>query len=170
MQSADQGRCPCDACAGWGTVEYHARLNGQVARYIRSRWPGRLVSANTWPTSIEGPEDLPRVVEMARGSDIVVDVFSTASRRDGGYRPRLVRALAEAGAAYGTNGGPCVRPPQHWQHLRWFIPTLRVAAGHVARLHRDGGRAAEIFCIDGALGDVAHALRVTRRTTPPAPA
>jgi hypothetical protein len=146
MQSADQGRCPCEKCARWGPVEYHARLNAQVATYIKERWPGRLVSANTWPTSIQDPADLPHVLEFAQGSDFVIDVFSTASHGAPDYRARLVAALAEIGVAYGTNGGACVRPPQHWQHLRWFIPTLRVAAEHVARLHADGGRAAEIFC------------------------
>jgi hypothetical protein len=146
MQSADQGRCPCEKCARWGAVEYHARLNSKVATYIKDRWPGHLVSANTWPTSVEDPADLPHVLEMAKGSDFVIDVFSTASQRDPTYRPRLIKALADVGAAYGTNGGVCLRPPQHWQHLRWFIPTLRVPAEHVAQLDADGGRAAEIFC------------------------
>jgi hypothetical protein len=146
MQSADQGRCPCQRCARWGPVEYHARLNGQVASYIKERWPGHLVSANTWPTSLEDPADRPWVVEMGRGCDFLIDVFSTATRRDPALRPALVEALAERGVAYGTNGGLCVRPPQHWQHLRWFIPTLRAPAEHIAGLDRDGGRAAEIFC------------------------
>src|SRR5262249_44120898 len=146
IQAADQGRCPCARCARWGDVEYHARLNRMVATYVKERWPGRLVSANTWPTSVEDPADLPHVLEMARGSDFVIDVFSTAARRGGDHRRPWIAGLPATGVAYGTNGGVCVRPPQHWQHLRWFVPTLRAPAEHVADLDADGGRAAELFC------------------------
>ena len=144
-QSADQKRCPCPRCAGWGDMEYHARLNNRVTAYVKSRWPDKLVAVNTWGISTEDPADLPHLVEMARGADVFIDVFSGVTHRDAGYRRRVVVALDEIGVAYGSHGGVCVRPPQHWQRYRWFIPTLREPARHVAELVADGGRATETF-------------------------
>jgi hypothetical protein len=145
LQSADQGRCPCPRCARWGDLEYHARLTARVTAYVKERWPGKLVNVNTWGVSTEDPADLPHLVEMARGADYLVDVFGGVARRDPGYRRRVVAALDGIGVAYGTNGGISVRPPQHWQRYRWFIPTLREPARHLAGLAADGGRAAELF-------------------------
>jgi hypothetical protein len=145
LQSADQGRCPCDQCARWGNLEYHARLNAQVTSYIKDRWPDKLVGVNTWGVSTEDPADLPHLVAMARRADFLIDVFGWAARRDPRHRRRAVDALSSISVAYGTNGGVCVRPPQHWQRYRWFIPTLRETARHLAQLHADGGRAAETF-------------------------
>jgi hypothetical protein len=145
LQSADQGRCPCERCARWGAVEYHARLNARVAAYVKDRRPDAVVGVNAWGLSIEDPADLPHLLELARGADFFIDVFGSAARRDPAHRRRVAAALAAMGVAYGTNGGPSVRPPQHWQRLRWFLPCLREPAGTVARLAADGGRAIETF-------------------------
>src|SRR5262249_44734246 len=78
LQSADQGRCPCGRCARWGDLEYHARLNARVTAYVKGRWPGKVVGVNTWGVSTEDPADLPHLLEMARGSDFLIDVFGWA--------------------------------------------------------------------------------------------
>jgi len=41
LQSADQGRCPCQECRRWPDTEYHARLDIRVSEYIRAHWPAR---------------------------------------------------------------------------------------------------------------------------------
>jgi hypothetical protein len=74
-----------------------------------------------------------------------IDLFSGVARRDPGHRRRVVAAPDAIGVAYGENGGVCVRPPQHWQRYRWFLPTLREPARHLAALVADGGRATETF-------------------------
>ena len=148
FQSADQGRCPCAACARWGDVEYHARLNARAGAYVKERWPGKLVAVNTWSLHFPDPADLPHVVSMTRHAEWLIDAHSSAAERDPAYRRTVIEAIAPC--AYGTVGGPFVEPPLHWERDRWFLPCLRLAARHAAELYEEGGRAMEVFFHIGA--------------------
>jgi hypothetical protein len=142
MQSADQGRCPCEACRRYGEAEYHALLNVRAAEYIRSRWPDRTIGVNSWGMNFHDPANLPFLVQMSRAIDYLIDVHNTAGRSDPGYRRTLIQSLE---CAFGTLGGPQVEPPQHWERDRWFLPTLRRVGEHLQQLFQEGGRACEYF-------------------------
>ncbi len=142
MQSADQGRCPCDKCKRFGETEYHVQLNIRCAKYIHSRWPGKRVAVSGWGMRFDDPASLPHVVELSKHIDYLIDVRDTSRRKDPTARPRLIGSLA---CAFGTLGGPQVEPPQHWARDRWFLPTVRGAGEHLGDLYRDGGRACEWF-------------------------
>lgn len=142
MQSADQGRCPCPACAARGDVEYHAALNARTADYVKHVRPGALVGVNSWGMSFARPDDLPYLVELGRHVDYIIDAHDTASRAGDDHRRRLIAAVP---CAWGTIGGWAVEPPQHWRRDRWFLPCLASVVPHVARLAAAGGRACEYF-------------------------
>lgn len=142
MQSADQGRCPCEECAQWSNNEYHARLNDQVARYIKQNYPDRVVGINNWGMTFEDPADLPHLVAMGQHADYLIDAHDSSRRRDPDYRRQLIAALP---CAFGTIGGPNVEPPQHWERDRWFLPTLKRTVANLQALHADGARAVENY-------------------------
>jgi hypothetical protein len=142
LQSADQGRCPCDQCRRWSDTEYHTRLDIRVSEYIRSRWPGKTIGVSGWGMRFDDPASLPALVEMGRRIDYLIDVPDSASRHDSSWRSKLIRELP---CSFGTLGGPQVEPPQHWPRDRWFLPTVRRSSEHLSRLYTDGGRACEYF-------------------------
>ncbi|MFH1568723.1 MAG: hypothetical protein ABIL09_12060, partial [Gemmatimonadota bacterium] len=142
LQSADQGRCECAACVELTTVEYHARLNGRVADYVRRRWPGRCLIVDGWGCPFDEPEGLPALAEMSRRVSYVIDPDSSAERLGADFRRRLIGALQ---CPCGTLAGRSPWPPQRWARHRWFAPATLANAGYVRQLHRDGGRAAEQF-------------------------
>jgi len=142
MQSADQGRCPCDTCARMRSVEYHAALNIRVADYIKSQWPSKVVGVNNWGTTFEHPEDKPHIVELSRHVDYIIDAHDTVSRAGQEYRRDLIPNVA---CDWGTIGGYAVEPPQHWNRERWFLPCLERAAPYIARAYADGARACELY-------------------------
>ena len=142
MQSADQGRCPCGQCRVYSDGEYHALLNVRAAAYIRSRWPGKTVGVNSWGMHFDDPANLPSLIQIGAHCDYLIDVTDSSRRRDPAYRATLTKALA---CDFGTLGGPQVEPPQHWDRMRWFLPTARRDAEHLRALAADGGRACEYF-------------------------
>lgn len=142
MQSSDQGRCPCDECAQWGDVEYHARLNDKVAGYVKANWPDRLVGINNWGMNFEDPADMPHILMMTQHADYLIDTHDSVRRRDPAYRRRVIDALP---CAFGSVGVPNVEPPLHWERDRWFLPTLRRTAEHIQELYAEGGRALENY-------------------------
>jgi hypothetical protein len=142
MQSADQGRCPCDECARLGDVEYHALLNGRTADYVKSIRSDAIVGVNSWGMIFADPAALPHLVELGRHVDYIVDAHDTARLAGEEYRRRLIAAVP---CAWGTIGGWAIEPPQHWARERWFLPCLASVVPHVDRLRADGGRACELF-------------------------
>jgi hypothetical protein len=142
MQSADQGRCDCAQCRNYAGAAYHALLNGRVAGYIRSRWPGKTVAVNSWGMDFSDPGNLAALAGMSRGIDYLIDVHDTSRKRDPEYRRKLIASLA---CDCGTLGGPQVEPPQHWARDRWFLPTVKRQSAHLAALADEGGRACEYF-------------------------
>ena len=142
MQSADQGRCPCDKCKRFTDTEYHARLNIRCAEYIHAKYPGKLVAVSGWGMRFADPASLPHLVALGKNIDYLIDVRDSSRQKDPGLRKRIISALP---CAFGTLGGPQVEPPQHWPRDRWFLPTLRYVGEHLETLHAEGGRACEWF-------------------------
>lgn len=142
MQSADQGRCTCDKCKRYSGAEYHVMLNIRCAKYIHSRWPGKVVAVSGWGMRFEDPESLPHLVELSQNIDYLIDVHDSSRQRGPALRAKLISSLK---CAFGTIGGPQVEPPQHWARDRWFLPTARGAATHLESLYKEGGRACEWF-------------------------
>jgi hypothetical protein len=142
MQSADQGRCTCDKCKRYSETEYHVMLNVRCAKYIHSRWPGKRVAVSGWGMRFADPANAPHLVELSKHIDYLIDVRDSSREHDPALRSSLISSLQ---CAFGTIGGPQVEPPQHWSRDRWFVPTVRGAAGHLESLYRDGGRACEWF-------------------------
>lgn len=142
MQSADQGRCTCDKCSRYSETEYHAMLNIRCAKYIRSRWPAKLIAVSGWGMRFADPASLPHLIELSRHIDYLIDVKDSSRQAGPALRAKLAASLQ---CAFGTLGGPQVEPPQHWPRDRWFLPTIAGAATHLQSLHADGGRACEWF-------------------------
>jgi hypothetical protein len=142
MQSADQGRCPCEKCARFSETEYHARLNIRCAQYIRSKYPGKLVAVSGWGMRFQDPASLPHLAALGKHIDYLIDVRDSSRQRDPALRRRIIESLP---CAFGTLGGPQVEPPQHWPRDRWFLPTIRAVVEHLESLYAEGGRACEWF-------------------------
>lgn len=140
MQSADQGRCSCPSCSQWSDLQYHARLNEYVARYIRSKWPGKLIGMNNWGLPFDAPAEFPALVRMSDVVDWIIDSNNSA----GVHRTELIQALK---CPYGTLAGRSVWPPQKWTRDRWFVPVTTTNADYLRELHDDGARAVEQFAV-----------------------
>lgn len=142
MQSADQGRCRCPQCQAYSDPQYHAELNSRVGRYIRDRWPGKVIGVNCWGLPLGDPASFESLRKTSRMVDYIIDARGTSRWESKTSRQELIRTLA---CDFGTIGGPQVEPPQHWARDRWFMPTLRRTGEHLASLWADGGRACEYF-------------------------
>ncbi|MFB3788495.1 MAG: hypothetical protein ACE15F_19220 [bacterium] len=142
LQSADQGRCRCEACAKLSDPEYHALLNTRTADYIRRQWPDKTIGVNSWGMRFGDPAARPALVDMSGRIDYLIDVHDSSRAENPAYRKQLIQNLK---CDFGTLGGPQVEPPQHWQRDRWFLPTAKGAAKHLQELAADGGRACEYF-------------------------
>ncbi|MFN7922876.1 MAG: hypothetical protein U0Q16_22410 [Bryobacteraceae bacterium] len=142
MQSADQGRCPCDRCKRIPEIEYHAELNIRCADYVRSKWPKKTIGVSGWGMRFEDPASLPSLTRLSSRIDYLIDVRDSSRRRNPEHRKRVIESLQ---CDFGTLGGPQVEPPQHYARDRWFLPTLRRVGEHLGALHADGGRACEWF-------------------------
>ncbi len=142
LQSADQGRCPCEQCRRWSDTEYHAHLDIRVSEYIRAHWPGKTVGVSGWGMRFDDAKSLPALVDLSRRIDYLIDVPDSTRQHDASWRKTLIRELA---CNFGTLGGPQVEPPQHLARDRWFLPIVRRSSEHLSELYNDGGRACEYF-------------------------
>ncbi len=142
MQSADQGRCPCDDCKPLSNVEYHARLNIRVAQYIHERWPGRTLWMDNWGCPFSDPNELPHLAAMSEHVSYITDQNNSAQRAGAAYRRQLIGALH---CDFGTLAGRSIWPPQRWPRDKWFVPTTLTNVGYIRALRADGARAVEQF-------------------------
>jgi len=143
MQSADLGRCRCDDCWDIADLEYHARLNAQVADYIHARWPGKLLIVDNWGCPVGGEAQLPSLAALSTRVGYIIDPDNSAARQGGReFRRRAIEALQ---CPFGTLAGKSVWPPQRWPASKWFLPTTLVNVDYVRELYEDGGRAVEQF-------------------------
>lgn len=144
MQSSDMGRCPCDACQEMSSLAYHARINDQVAAYIRSRWPDKLIEISTWGMDLGNPADLTHVQHMTAHADVLNDFNNSSARQGRGNRQALIRNLA---CAFGTEQGWWVDPPPFWQRLKWFLPFSLSNVPYWHDLLSDGGKAVQRYIL-----------------------
>ena len=142
MQSADNGRCECDACKDLSTVAYHARTNTEVARYSHARWPGKCLIMDNWGCPFSDPPDLPHLAAMSEEMGYIIDHNNSAMSAGREYRRELIGALA---CPFGTLAGRSVWPPQRWARDKWFLPTTLTNVNDLRELYEDGARAAEQF-------------------------
>jgi hypothetical protein len=140
MQSADLGRCECTRCRAVGPAEYHANLLERCAAHVRQARPDWLIGCAAWGLRLDDPAEFPHVQRISRCVDYLVEVAELTARQ--GRRREVVKGLA---CAFGSVGGVFAEPPQHWDRLRWFLPTGLGAARALGDLWRDGGRACEYF-------------------------
>jgi len=140
MQSADNGRCECDACSKLTPAQYHARILIRTADYVRRQRPDWTIGQACWGLEVDDPGQWDDLVEISRHVDYMVEVAENTMRK--GLRRELVARLK---CAFGSVGGPFVEPPQHWSRARWFLPTGLSSARALKKLWDDGGRACEYF-------------------------
>ncbi len=144
LQSADQGRCPCDACQAMGSLAYHAALNDRVAAYVRSRWPGKLIEISTWGMDLGHPDNLPYVQQMTAHADILNDFNNSSARHGAAYRRTLIGNLH---CAFGTEAGWWVDPPPFWDRAKWFLPFALRNVPYYRELVADGARAVQRYIL-----------------------
>jgi hypothetical protein len=142
MQSADQGRCPCEECAPLSDVAYHARLNTRVAEYINARWPGKTLVMDNWGCPFSDPDQRPHLVAMSQQLSYIIDQSNSAQRAGTDYRKELVAALH---CDFGTLAGRSIWPPQRWPRDKWFVPATVTNVDYIRALQAAGGRAVEQF-------------------------
>lgn len=147
LEAADQGRCECDRCRRYASdIDYYNAINARTARYIRSRWPDKLLLVNTsgylaWGDRFTQAQ-LNQVRELGRDIDVFIDVGSHGPFVDASDRPEFIRSFP---AAFGSSGGFWIYPPQRWARTRWFIPHHNDTCRALKTLHDMGGKSCELF-------------------------
>lgn len=147
LEAADQGRCECEKCRRYASdIDYYNDINIRTARYIRQKWPGKLLLVNTsgylrWGDTFSAAQ-LEQVRQLSREIDVFIDVGSHGVFVRPEDRPGLLR---DFGAAFGTSNGFWIYPPQRWERDRWLIPHVYQNHETLARLWKDGGTACELY-------------------------
>ena len=146
LEVADQGRCKCFECLKENNVQYYSRLNLETARYVREKWPDKILLVNTsgyipWGDFVL-KEDYHYIYELGKYIDIFID---------GGNHGLFIKEndradfIAKFPCDYGTSGGFWVYPPQSWKRLRWFLPYQKFQHSHLKQLFQDGSRSCELY-------------------------
>ena len=143
LQSADKGICQCDTTAHLTDMEYHARLNQQTVRYIKSRNKPYLTAISGWGMDFSKKDDLPALTEMTQNVDYLIDVGETALRSGTAYRVQLIKAILPC--SYGSTGTPNIEPIQAMPRNAYFVPTALHTARSLQALYQAGGRASETY-------------------------
>ena len=147
LEAADQGRCECDRCRRYESdIDYYNAINARTARYIRDRFPEKLLLVNTSGYLAWGDrftkEQLDKVRDLGREIDVFIDVGSHGPFVDASDRPEFIRNFP---AAFGSSNGFWIYPPQRWARTRWFIPHHNENHRTLKALHDAGGRSCELF-------------------------
>jgi hypothetical protein len=137
FESADRGRCSCDACRGKTDSEYHLDLNRRTAEYVRDRWPGKTIEVYC-PIRRSVKEDWLIWRDASKLFDVFCDDYEFAARFGCESRREIASQFQ---CAYGSRSGVFTYPPQRWDRLRWFIPVIDKRAEHYRQFASDGGRA-----------------------------
>ena len=143
LESFDQGGCFCPECAGKaGIVEYHSRINGKTADYIRSKWPEKFI--NVIPTGWANDSnerftesDKKVIIELSKHIDGFYD-----QGWHGTYVPSEERAafIKQLHCTYGTSGGRWIYPGQRWDRESFFIPHMQHQATAFKEQFAQGAR------------------------------
>jgi hypothetical protein len=149
LESADLGWCACPECGGkYGTVGYNVRLNVRAAQYVRSKWPGKVITVI--PINWLGgsgrehfnEEEKKQIVELSGHVDCFMDqgwrgtFVAPAERKD------FVRRLH---CAYGTSGGLWLYHTVRWDRTAYFLPYPRRTAAAIKEHFEDGARACMFY-------------------------
>lgn len=141
LQPGDQGRCQCGPrCAALGDdASYYASIITQSARYVRRRYPGKLLFIGGYGIDLHNP-DHPEVLSQTLRS---LDVYTDVGNSTVAFRKRLAAEMKPAMLA--GIAAPGVSPPQHLARDHWFLPTFQHQVEQLKSLYADGGRASENF-------------------------
>ena len=128
LESFEQGGCFCPECAGKaGVVEYHSRINGKTAYYIRSKWPEKFINVIPIGWAMDSNErfnetDKKAIIELSKHIDGFYD-----QGWHGTYIPSEERSafINQLHCTYGTSGGRWVYPSQRWDRESFFIPHMK---------------------------------------------
>ncbi|MGQ9681882.1 MAG: hypothetical protein ACUVX9_05025 [Anaerolineae bacterium] len=144
LQSADQGRCPCDACQEMDSLSYHAMLNERVTSYVRRRWSAKLIEVSTWGIDLGGEGAMPAVQRLVAHADILSDYNNSAGRRGTEQRRAFIASLP---CAYGTASGWWLDTPPYWERDRWFLPFALRNVNYMQTLVADGARSVQRYIL-----------------------
>lgn len=128
LESFDLGGCFCPECAGKaGVVDYHSRINGKTAEYIRSKWPEKFINVIPIGWAMDSNErfteaDKKAIIELSKHIDGFYD-----QGWHGTYIPPEDSAafIKQLHCTYGTSGGRWVYPGQRWDRESFFIPHMK---------------------------------------------
>lgn len=140
FQSGDLGRCYCKQCRRLSDTEFHSRVIGETAAYIKSQHPRQILGLSAWGVDLGAGADA--LKGMTSHLDFLTDVTDQSARKGSEYRRTLAAALP---CALGSLGGAVIVPPQRWSRDRWFLPHPEMTSKNIRSLHEDGGRAFEFF-------------------------
>ncbi|MHB1483695.1 MAG: hypothetical protein ACYCYI_03435 [Saccharofermentanales bacterium] len=145
IESADLGRCSCDACAKINDIEYHAKIDIRVSDYIKEKFPEKLVMATTCGfKALETEQEIGYIIELSKHIDYLImpGFWHTKEFMDKEKRVKFMRDLH---CAFGSSAGNWVYPPQRWDRLKWFLPYTKKTGEHIKQLYEEGGNAVEYY-------------------------
>jgi len=149
LESADLGGCNCEECSKMDQFAYHVNLNIKVAKYIRSKWPDKVIMVNIiswqdWQKRLTDPycSEINNLVELSKHVDYIVD-----PGHHGHYIPPSARGpiIERMHCDFGTGGGSRMYYCPTWYKLRTFLPYSHKTYNHLVELFNSGGRACEIY-------------------------
>lgn len=143
LESFDLGGCFCPQCAGKaGIVEYHARINGKTADYIRGKWPDKLINVIpiNWAsdTNARFTEDDKRIIiELSKRIDGFYDQGWRGTYVAPEERAAFIKKLR---CTYGTSGGRWHYPAQRLDRESFFVPHVKHQASAIKEQFAQGVR------------------------------
>jgi len=143
LESMDLGGCFCPECAGKaGIVEYHARINGKTADYIRNKWPEKIINVIPIQWAQDTDErfteaDKKVIIELSKRIDGFYDQGWHGTYIASDERAAFIKQLH---CTYGTSGGRWVYPAQRWDRESFFLPHMRSQATAIKEQFDQGAR------------------------------
>lgn len=149
LESADQGRCRCSECERLDDFSYHCELNTRAAKYVRQKWPNKIVMVNmiswqSWDKRItkDSKTEIERLQTLGDYTDYIIDPGHLGHYVDESLLPSFVANLP---CAFGNAGGFWTYSWPAWNRLRALLPYTRTAYDALRALYRVGGRAVEYY-------------------------
>lgn len=143
LESFDLGGCFCPHCAGKaGIVEYHARINGKTADYIRGKWPDKLINVIpiSWAQDTDGrftESDKEIVIGLSKRIDGFYDQGWRGTYVAPEERADFIKRLS---CVYGTSGARWMYPGQRWDRESFFVPHAKQQAAAIKEQFAQGVR------------------------------
>jgi len=140
LESADQGWCGCPECGGkYGTVGYNCRINIRCADYIKSKWPGKIVTSIpiNWTTTQFTEQEKAEIIALSSHIDCFMDQGWGGTYVAPSERAEYIRALK---CDYGTSGGLWLYPSVRWDRSSYFLPYPKRTSQAIKRQFSEGVR------------------------------